>query len=65
VSYAVEVPSGGMMYIPSVMTIGEGVQLILRLMSKHQNLLCWYYWWEGFMKNAFQMALDGIILSRI
>jgi hypothetical protein len=25
-----------------------------------EKLQCWYYWWEGFMKYAFEMTLCGI-----
>jgi hypothetical protein len=33
--YAVEMASGGMIYIPSFMMIGSGIQVILRLLSKN------------------------------
>jgi hypothetical protein len=32
--YAVEMGSGGMIYIPSFMTIGSGIQVILRLLPR-------------------------------
>jgi hypothetical protein len=42
--YIVEMASDGMIYIPSFMKIGSGIQVILRLLpqqSKRQQ--CWYY----------------------
>jgi hypothetical protein len=32
--YAIEMASGGMIYIPSLMTIGSGIHVILRVLSQ-------------------------------
>jgi hypothetical protein len=45
--YAVEMVSGVMMYIPSFMTIGSGIRVILRLLPQQfESMQCWYYGWE-------------------
>jgi hypothetical protein len=54
--------SGGMIYVPSVMTIGSGSQVILRLLPQQsERLQCWYYWWEEFIKYVVQMVSGGKI----
>jgi hypothetical protein len=41
---AVEMASGGIMYIPSFMKIGLGVQVILKLLPQQfERPQCWYY----------------------
>jgi hypothetical protein len=43
-NYAVEMASDDIIYIPSFMTIGSGIQVILRLLpKKFERLQCWYY----------------------
>jgi hypothetical protein len=60
--YNVQMDSGGMIYIPSFLTIGSGIQVILRLLpQRFERLQYWYYCWEGFMKYAVQMASGGKI----
>jgi hypothetical protein len=55
--FAVEMASGGMIYTPSFMTIGSGIQLILRLFHQQSEALqYWYYCREGFMKYTVEMA---------
>jgi hypothetical protein len=45
-----------MIYIPSFMVKGSGIQVILWLLpQKFERLQYWYYWWEGFMKYAVEM----------
>jgi hypothetical protein len=42
--YAIEMASGGMIYIPSFMMIGSSIQVILRLLPKQfERLQCWHY----------------------
>jgi hypothetical protein len=42
--YTVEMASDGMIYIPSFMKIGSGIQVILMLLpQQHERLQCWYY----------------------
>jgi UDP-N-acetylmuramyl pentapeptide phosphotransferase/UDP-N-acetylglucosamine-1-phosphate transferase len=37
--------SGGVIYIPSFMTFGSGIQVILSLLPQQsERLECWYYW---------------------
>jgi hypothetical protein len=63
IKYAVKMTSGGMIQMPSFMTIGLSIQVILRLLlssQQFQRLQCWYYWWEIFMKNATEMASGGM-----
>jgi hypothetical protein len=49
--------SSEMMYIPSLMTIGSDIQVILRLLPQQsERLQYWYYWWEEFIKYADEMA---------
>jgi hypothetical protein len=60
--YIVEMGSGGMIYVPSFMTIGFGIQVLLRLLlEQFERLQCWYYSWEGFMKYAVEMDSDAMI----
>jgi hypothetical protein len=55
--YATEMASGGMIHIPSLMTTGSGIQVILRLVHEHfQRLQCWNYYREEFMKYATEMS---------
>jgi hypothetical protein len=55
-NYASEIGSGGMISAPNFMTIDLDSQVILRLLQQIERLQCWYYWWEGFMKYAIEMA---------
>jgi hypothetical protein len=42
--HAVELASGGMIFIPSSVKIGSGTQVILRLLPQQfERPLCWYY----------------------
>jgi hypothetical protein len=52
---------GGIIYIPSFMTIGSGIQVIWLLPQQFQRLECWYYSREEFMKYAIEMASSGMI----
>jgi hypothetical protein len=40
---AVEMNSGDMIYIPSFMTIGSGIQVIKLLPQRFERLQFWYY----------------------
>jgi hypothetical protein len=53
--YAVEMASGGMVYVPSLKTIGSGIRVIL-VPQQFERLESWYNWWEGFMIYASEMA---------
>jgi hypothetical protein len=60
--FAVEMMTGGMIYMPSCMMIGSGIQVILKLMPKpFDTLLCLHYWWEVLMKYAVVTAADSMI----
>jgi hypothetical protein len=42
--YAVQIVSDVMIYIPRLMTIGSGIEVILRLLPQQfERLQCWYY----------------------
>jgi hypothetical protein len=42
--YAVEMALGCMIYIPSLMTIGSGIRVILRVLRQQfERLQCWCY----------------------
>jgi hypothetical protein len=41
--YAAEMALGGMVCIPSFMTISYGIQVTLRLLPQFQGLNSWYY----------------------
>jgi hypothetical protein len=47
-------------YIPSLMTVGSGIWIILRVLPQLERLHCWYCWW-GFLKYPFKMASGGMI----
>jgi hypothetical protein len=50
---AVETASYGMIFIPSIMTIGSGIQVVLRLLPQQfEGIQCCYYRWERFLKFA-------------
>jgi hypothetical protein len=54
--------TGGMMCIPSFMTIGPDSQVILSLLPRQsEKLQCWYYWWQGFMKYAVELDSGGML----
>jgi hypothetical protein len=57
--YAVEIAIGGMIYIPSFIMIGTGVQAILMFCLR--NMSCWYYWCERFINYAGEMGLRAMI----
>jgi hypothetical protein len=60
--YSVEMISGGIIYLRSLMKIGRGVQTILRLFPQQfERLQYWCYLWEGFMKFAVEMASGSMI----
>jgi hypothetical protein len=60
--YAVDMGSGGMIYIPSSITIRWAIQVLLRLLPQQfERLQWWYYWQEGFTKYTVEMALGGMI----
>jgi hypothetical protein len=41
---AVEMVAAGMVYLPSVIQIGSGIQVVLRLLPQQfVKLQCWYY----------------------
>jgi hypothetical protein len=53
--------SGGMIYMPSIVKIGSGVQVILRLLPQNvERLQFWYCGLEGFVNYALEMASFGI-----
>jgi hypothetical protein len=42
--YAVRMASGGMIYMPSSISIDSDIQEILRLLPRHsETVQCWYY----------------------
>jgi hypothetical protein len=53
--YTVEMASGGMIYMPSIKTIGSGIRVSV-LSQFERLLLCWYCQRERFMKYAIEMA---------
>jgi hypothetical protein len=56
--------SGDMIYIPSHMTIGSGIQVMLsELPQQSEWLQCQYHRWEGFIMHAFGMASSGMIYT--
>jgi hypothetical protein len=57
----IEMPSGGMIYIPSFMTISSGIQVIKLLPQQFERLQFWYYWWDWLMNYAIVMASGGNI----
>jgi hypothetical protein len=58
---AIEIASDGMMYIPSFMKIGSGIQAILRLLPRQsERLQYWKYQWEGLMMHTAEMTSDGM-----
>jgi hypothetical protein len=51
-------------FVPSFVTIGSGIQAILRITCQQfERLQYWYYWWEGFMKYAIEMTACGMIYT--
>jgi hypothetical protein len=41
---AVEMASDDVIYVPSIMTIGSGIRVILRMLSQQfERILCWHY----------------------
>jgi hypothetical protein len=57
IKYTIEMASGGMLYIPSLMTIVSGIPVILRVLRQQfESLQCWHYWRKGFMMYAIEMA---------
>jgi hypothetical protein len=47
--------SGGMMCVPTLMTVSSGIQVKLSLVSQQfKRLQCWNYRREGFMKYAVE-----------
>jgi hypothetical protein len=60
--YTVDTASDGIIYIPSFMTIGSRIQVILRsLPQQFERIQCWYYTWMRFTKYAGEMASEGPI----
>jgi hypothetical protein len=60
--YAIEMATGGMIYIPKFITICSGIQVILRLIPQQfERPQCRYYWLYGFMKYAVEMASGCMI----
>jgi hypothetical protein len=57
---AVELASGGLMYMPGFMMIGSGIQVILWLLPQ-QFERYWYYWWHGFLKHGIKIASGSMI----
>jgi hypothetical protein len=46
--YAVNMALGAMMYTPSLITFGSGIQEILRFIFQQiESVQCWYYRWEN------------------
>jgi hypothetical protein len=49
-------------YVPSFVTIGSGIQVILRFLRQQFGRLQYcYYWWEGFIKCIIEMASFGMM----
>lgn len=64
--YATEMAPGGITCIPSFITVGSGMQVMLRLIpQKFERLYYWCYWWKRFIKAAVQMASKGNIYTLI
>jgi hypothetical protein len=60
--YTIEMTSDGMIYIPSFVTIGSGIQVILRLLPEQfERLQCWYYRFEISVKYVVKMVSDFMI----
>jgi hypothetical protein len=46
--YDVEMDSDNMIYVPSSMKTGSGIQVILRSLPRQsERLKCWYYKWKA------------------
>jgi hypothetical protein len=61
VKYTVVMESDGMTYVPSLMEIDYGIQVILRLLPRQpERLQCLYYYREGSMIDAVEMTQDGM-----
>jgi hypothetical protein len=57
-NYAIEMASGGMIYIPNFMMTGSDIQVVLRLLPiQFERLQCW----EACMKYAVEIASGGTI----
>jgi hypothetical protein len=54
--------SGGMIYIPSLVTTGSGFRVILRaLPQQFESLYYWHYWRKGFLMYAIEMTSGGMM----
>jgi hypothetical protein len=59
--YTIEMASGGMIYIPSVVKIGKGVEGILRFcLRSFKSCNIGITEWKGFMKSAVEMGSGGM-----
>jgi hypothetical protein len=57
---------GGMTHVPSFMTIGLGIEVMIRLLPQHfERLQCWYYWLVGQVKYAIEIVSGGMIYTPI
>jgi hypothetical protein len=55
--YAVEMASGGMLYIRRFVIISSGIQVILRLLPQQfERLQYWYFFGGGLMKYGVEMV---------
>jgi hypothetical protein len=55
VRHAVENDVHGVVFIPSFMMVGSGIQVVLRLLPQHlERLQCLYYRWDEFMKFSLR-----------
>jgi hypothetical protein len=58
----IKLASCGMIRIPSFMTIGSGIQAILRVLSlQFLRPQCWYYRLEGITMQSTETASGGMI----
>jgi hypothetical protein len=55
IKYTVEMAQDGMIWIPSFVTIGSGIQEIMGLLPG------WYRWWEVFVKHIFEVVSGGML----
>jgi hypothetical protein len=60
--YVAEMASGGTIYIPSFMTTGPSIKVILSLLPQQsERLQCSHYWWEGLPECAIELGSGGMI----
>jgi hypothetical protein len=63
--YVVEMAAGGMIHVPSFMTVGSVIRVILRLVPQQlESLQCFYVYYlrEGIVKCPVEMASGGMLV---